>query len=843
MTRLARALAEAGICASRLGNLERATLSVLVVLSLTLSGLPLIQFVPTASALTSTAPNVITNPGFENRLTGWSTTKGTAVFVPDSTTQHSGCCSAEELEITQGSLGRLYQDVTGLASPGDEYQISGWIKTSNVQGEAVIGLDYVGAGGWTPPDGYVMEIGRVNGTQDWTHFQSAPFALPRMPSDAQALWFFSDSNTGRGTAWFDDVSLVQVTILPSYFVTDVPITITNNQPSPTAAPFQQMIRVDSALYSYYESPNLQNVEFFNVDGSAIPSWLESGNSNTALNTIYWLKLADGIPADSSLTVYMGFATLGTDLFDGSTVGEAPQLSASYGQSDNGANVFPFYDNFAGSNLSSSWATNLPESQTAGNGSYSMNDGLTLGAYPDAPGYVATVRSYSTGHAFDSYVTAIGDVDSVGFFNLNGPTPVGLTYFGAFIRAFGGYTYPDQWDNSAQGEANIRHGRAVFDEQPPYGYFVHSLGASGVYSVDLLYDSGSTQYLNYSEGDSMQPMFAHPPGYPLSAGFVAGISPIKVEWARVRAIPPGGVMPTASSLASLLSSSTIVVGGSVTDSSTLTGVTRDAGGTVTYEYFSDSTCSGSPTAVGSPVDIVNGTVPSSSSQSFSAPGYYSWSAVYSGDENNRGLTSGCERLTVYDAPLLALTVSCNHASVVVGSATTCKATVQGSGSTPTGSVTWSSDSPGKFSHAACTLSKGACSVKFTPAFVEPSVTIIASYQRAPSELPFTGTLALAVSMKTSKTSVSCSPASVFAASLKSVTCRAKVTGYSPTGTVGWSQSGTGSVSLNLVTCTLLQGVCSVTMTGSASGHVIITATYRGDSNNRGSSRTARLTIKV
>lgn len=94
---------------------------------------------------------------------------------------------------------------------------------------------------------------------------------------------------------------------------------------------------------------------------------------------------------------------------------------------------------------------------------------------------------------------------------------------------------------------------------------------------------------------------------------------------------------------------------------------------------------------------------------------------------------------------------------------------------------------------------------------------------------------------SKTTVSCSPTSVPEASSKTITCKAKVTGYSPTGTVTWSQSGTGSVSFVATTCTLSKDSCSVTMTASTGGHVIITATYSGDPNNHGSSRTAKLTI--
>src|SRR5579875_774278 len=37
-------------------------------------------------------------------------------------------------------------------------------------------------------------------------------------------------------------------------------------------------------------------------------------------------------------------------------GVAPQLTSTYGQYDNGINVFQFYDNFAGTSLSSKWSS-------------------------------------------------------------------------------------------------------------------------------------------------------------------------------------------------------------------------------------------------------------------------------------------------------------------------------------------------------------------------------------------------------------------------------------------------------------------------------------------------------
>src|SRR5208337_2048716 len=188
-----------------------------------------------------------------------------------------------------------------------------------------------------------------------------------------------------------------------------------------------------------------------------------------------------------------------------------------------------------------------------------------------------------------------------------------------------------------------------------------------------------------------------------------------------------------------------------------------------------------------------------------------------------------------------TVSCNHASVVVGSAVTCKAKVVGSSSVPTGSVTWSHSSSGEYSKLTCKLSKGACSVKFTPTATGSSVLVTAGYDGNSQNSPSAGTYILTVLAKATKTAVSCTPKSAVAGSPTIITCIAKVTGNSPTGTVSWSQSGTGSVSFNSATCTLSQGFCSVTMEGKTSGHVTTVATYMGDSNDQGSSRTAKLMI--
>jgi hypothetical protein len=126
--------------------------------------------------------------------------------------------------------------------------------------------------------------------------------------------------------------------------------------------------------------------------------------------------------------------------------------------------------------------------------------------------------------------------------------------------------------------------------------------------------------------------------------------------------PLTVIRASPTIATVLSATTITVGGSVTDSATLTGG-FSAGGSVTYNLFSGGTCTGIPTVV-STVTVTAGVVPSSAAQTFASTGSFSWNAVYSGDANNNGATSACEPLTVIRAsPTIASTVT--PSTVVIG----------------------------------------------------------------------------------------------------------------------------------------------------------------------------------
>jgi outer membrane protein assembly factor BamB len=183
---------------------------------------------------------------------------------------------------------------------------------------------------------------------------------------------------------------------------------------------------------------------------------------------------------------------------------------------------------------------------------------------------------------------------------------------------------------------------------------------------------------------------------------------------------------------------------------------------------------------------------------------------------------------------SISVVCQPASVTVDSPATCTATV--SGSNPTGTITWSSNSnTGSFSNPSCALSSESCSTTYTDTS-PASVEITATYSGDSNNSPSSGSTLLAVTptIQATTTTVSLSQNPI---SLNTqVTCTAAVLGSNPTGTITWSSSSsTGSFSQSI--CTLSSGSCSTTYTDTTNtpqNGVTITATYSGDSNNEQSS---------
>jgi hypothetical protein len=142
-----------------------------------------------------------------------------------------------------------------------------------------------------------------------------------------------------------------------------------------------------------------------------------------------------------------------------------------------------------------------------------------------------------------------------------------------------------------------------------------------------------------------------------------------------------------SIATTLSADTIVVGGTVHDSSALTGATANAGGTVTYTVYTNNTCTTGAQSAGT-VTVTNGVVPDSNGITFNSAGDYYWQAAYSGDANNDAATSACtsEHLVVtVRTPAISTTLSAE--TVEVGGTVHDSATLTGATANAGGTVTY------------------------------------------------------------------------------------------------------------------------------------------------------------
>jgi len=136
--------------------------------------------------------------------------------------------------------------------------------------------------------------------------------------------------------------------------------------------------------------------------------------------------------------------------------------------------------------------------------------------------------------------------------------------------------------------------------------------------------------------------------------------------------PFTVAKAKPAITTTLSDSLIRVGGTIHDSSTLTGASTDAGGTVKYRYYSSlddcnagtfdnpgGTSAGDKTVSGGDVD-------NSDDATFNTAGIFYWRAFYSGDDNNAGASSGClEEILRVISPHITILKTPDQQTIVSG----------------------------------------------------------------------------------------------------------------------------------------------------------------------------------
>jgi len=319
------------------------------------------------------------------------------------------------------------------------------------------------------------------------------------------------------------------------------ITITNSQSSATPAPFQQMIYIPSSIASSLGiANNAQNVMFLSSNGSPFYSWFE-GNNGT--DYIWWIKLPNGIPASSSIQIQMNVTPGANDYVTYYPyVGEAPQLSPTYGQYDNGQYVFNIYDNFAGTTLSSNWINN-GMSVTVNNGVTLTPSGSTGTWSRDSITYNTNV--YGTNYVAESYtkITTLGaDMNPVLILNSNSDTAYSNSYnlvdSGIDLHYSVSSTAPS-YSHATQTSSGSITSTSI---SMPSGY---SYSAFNVYQIYVNGASVSVA-VNYSNILNTQTDYNPSTQYLGIGSWEASYTPTTVTlWFRTRAYPPNGVMPSVS----------------------------------------------------------------------------------------------------------------------------------------------------------------------------------------------------------------------------------------------------------------------------------------------------------
>jgi hypothetical protein len=389
--------------------------------------------------------------------------------------------------------------------------------------------------------------------------------------------------------------------LPSGIIHYIGLNVDNTQNVTTPAPFQQMINITSSsgVWGYINQGSGtwgQNVEFFYANGTIIPSWLESYSSSQA---IWWIKLATEIPASSSVTIYIGFASTSTNLFSlTNNVGEAPQLSTTYGEYDNGASVFIYYK--------------VAPSSTSG-WTVSGTAGVTTSA-PSGSHYGTANAFYANSSPNDYLYTSIPELGKNEIISFNVyTTGLGDLFFLVNSSGAGQMARLDGRSGSLDNGLATTSSWIVYSG-PPNSLLLEPPNTWYKYDVVI---AGSTAYAYIgSVSNLLGTLGSYANSLPVSyngnyLGLVGdGLGSSYITYWNsiiIRAYPPNGVMPTVS----IASSGTAVSGVPLASQS---GATIYLDSSTTWSITNPLTGSGSSERWETP-SATSGTVSSTASYSF------------------------------------------------------------------------------------------------------------------------------------------------------------------------------------------------------------------------------------
>jgi hypothetical protein len=314
----------------------------------------------------------------------------------------------------------------------------------------------------------------------------------------------------------------------------VPVTLTNNAASNTQSGLQISITVNSTSYSSHLASNLANVNWQDGNGNILTSWLESGETSSSTTTVYWVNLGSNIiPGEAgTLIIYYCLYNTGSQIINGTDTGAEPNYTGTYGQYDNGASIFSFYDNFPGTSLNPRWII-------AGGPTISVDNGLTLnGSGSGSNGIYASYNS-SGNDVLEVHEKILFNPQS-----LNTAFMLG-TSLNSQSQPNSGY-FADRWGNQSGTGAVIGYMSSgnlitLASESSTYAslgtLYTHSLVFVTGYNIRLQINYGTTVDIGTAEATYASTDHIYIAVYASSSFFI--------QWARDRLAPPQNTMPAVS----------------------------------------------------------------------------------------------------------------------------------------------------------------------------------------------------------------------------------------------------------------------------------------------------------
>lgn len=322
----------------------------------------------------------------------------------------------------------------------------------------------------------------------------------------------------------------QVYLGPYYYL---PLTVTNLAANvPTQPGFQLQVNLTPTSYSQYERGDLGNIRFY-YGTEEVSSWCESGCNSSGSKAIFWVKIPYAIPANSAVPLKLYFLPKNIE-YSGRYAGEAPQLScpnpsntigcSTYGEYDNGADVFSNYWNFAGTALS-----NLFIQEMCPGAAVSQDNGVTF-TTPSSCGYGGVIINTP----INSPVILEGDVSA-----FNGVAG-GLAEQANSSCDTRMYIY-NGWTGGYEGDSPSRSQGMCGGFNSMSTAFAFSSGIDGV----IWSSSGEKWYHNYATYTTTDSFGGSlPSSIYISIGIYSysTSTSITFQWLRTRVYPPNGVMP-------------------------------------------------------------------------------------------------------------------------------------------------------------------------------------------------------------------------------------------------------------------------------------------------------------